>query len=295
MPSNIKEADRMIDLFTSVGARSFVVTKLDVEQHHLWGKTYSVAELRQKLPATVRTAAERKPYYTTGGQIVSAGENLIVRPSGPDVVFVQLDDLSAEQLDRIRPAAFMIIATSPGNHQAWIALSGVEKAESKEIVRRVRKAVGDADMSASGATRVAGTENFKAKYWPDYPTVTIMHGIPGRMMTTEQLQTMGLLAEPEPLRSFPLRVSPRSGGSWPDYERCVRGAPINHGKTGPDISKADFFFGILAAQRGHSIEAIAARLMELSSKAKENGESYARITAENATAAAERGRQRSRA
>jgi len=92
-----------------------------------------------------------------------AGENLIVRPVGPDVVFVQLDDLSAEQLQRVRPAAFLIHATSPGNHQAWIAVEGVAKAESKDFIRRVRKAVGDADKSASGASRLAGTFNFKEK------------------------------------------------------------------------------------------------------------------------------------
>jgi hypothetical protein len=51
----------------------------------------------------------------------------------------------------------------------------------------------------------------------------------------------------------------------------------------------------MAAQRGHAIDEIATKLMELSSKAKENGEQYARITAENATAAADRGRRSSRA
>ena len=54
-----------------------------------------------------------------------AGENLIIRPIGQGVAFVQLDDLNAEQLDRVRPAVFIIHATSPGNYQAWIAVSGV--------------------------------------------------------------------------------------------------------------------------------------------------------------------------
>jgi hypothetical protein len=188
MPSDIKEAERMLDLFTSVGARSFVVTKTDVEQKLIWGKTYSAAELRDKLPAMVRTAEIRKSHHLPDGQTVRAGENLIIRPTGPDVAFVQLDDLSTEQLARVRPAAFLIIATSPGNHQAWIACGQVDKSESKDVVRRVRKAVGGGDMSASGATRVAGTVNYKRKYEPDYPTVSILHGVPGRVMTVEQLQ-----------------------------------------------------------------------------------------------------------
>jgi hypothetical protein len=45
-------------------------------------------------------------------------------------------------------------------------------------------------------------------------------------------------------------------------------------------------------ERGHSIEEIAAKLMELSAKAKENGEQYARLTAENASVATQRQRGR---
>jgi hypothetical protein len=43
----------------------------------------------------------------------------------------------------------------------------------------------------------------------------------------------------------------------------------------------------MAAQRKWTVEEIAARLMEESSKAKENREGYARVTAQNAVAAAE--------
>jgi hypothetical protein len=71
----------------------------------------------------------------------------------------------------------------------------------------------------------------------------------------------------------------------------VQGAPLNHGNTGPDISRADYFFCLMAAQRGKSVEDIAARLMEESAKARENGEGYARITAENAAAAVARRQQ----
>lgn len=36
----------------------------------------------------------------------------------------QLDDLDAAGLDRVGEAAFLTLETSPGNHQAWIAVSG---------------------------------------------------------------------------------------------------------------------------------------------------------------------------
>jgi hypothetical protein len=84
---------------------------------------------------------------------------------------------------------------------------------------------------------------------------------------------------------------------WPDYELCVKGAPVAR-EGGPDRSKADFTWRMMAAQRDHNIEDIAARLLEVSSKAQENArrhdEGYARVTAENAAAAAERGRKHGR-
>jgi len=110
---------RMLDTFTSVGARSFVVTKTDLNQQLLWGKTYQADDLRRLMPAMVRTAGVRKLIQTPEGETVRAGENLIMRPNGQGVAFVQLDDLNSEQLDRVRPAVFIIHATSSGNYQAW--------------------------------------------------------------------------------------------------------------------------------------------------------------------------------
>jgi hypothetical protein len=122
---NIDDAYKMLDAFTSVGADSFVVTKTDILQAVKWGKSYSAVEVQRLLPAMVRTAAIRRPCKISDTQTVTAGENLIIRPSGKGVAFVQLDDLGADQLERVRPASFIIHATSPGNHQAWIAVSGI--------------------------------------------------------------------------------------------------------------------------------------------------------------------------
>jgi hypothetical protein len=301
MPSDIREAERMIDLFTSVGARSFVVTKLDVAQTHLWGKPYSAAELRDKLPAMVRTAAIRRPTICEG-KTVSAGENLIVRPTGPEVTFVQLDDLTAEQLERLRPVAFLIIATSPGNHQAWIAVSRVSKPESKDFIRRVRHAVGDVDKSASGASRVTGTENFKLKYVPDYPTVTIIHGAPGRVMTPERLEEMGLLAPPEPVQAPAYKAPDRVSHDrpWPSYEITLSRTRLKADST-PDKSLADFNWSMICLTGQKSIEDTIAKLLEVSPCAQERvnrgDRGYPRVTVANAAAAVARnwGRGRNRA
>lgn len=296
---------RMLDTFTSVGATSFVVTKTDINQQLLWGKTYQTGDLQRLMPAMVRTAAIRKPIQTPEGETIMAGENLIIRPKGPGVAFVQLDDLNSEQLDRVRPAAFIIHATSPGNHQAWIAVSGVPEGKEhfKEFMRRVRKAVGGNDKSASHATRVAGTENFKTKYAPEFPTVTIVETHPGRVMMPEQLEGLGLLAPPEPVTAPPLKFTRqernRSGKErqWPSYEMSLAGAP--QGQDGPDRSRADFWWSYLALQRGWSAEDTEVKLLEVSEKARERARAgdpgYVNVTVANAAAWLERGRQKSRA
>jgi hypothetical protein len=87
--------------------------------------------------------------------------------------------------------------------------------------------------------RLAGTSNYKAKYAPSFPTVSIVSTVCGRVVTPEQLNDAGLLAAPEPIRATPLRVS--SSRSWPDYDRCVQGAPMNRDKTGGRQSRGLFF------------------------------------------------------
>ena len=301
-------AFRMLDTFAGCGAESFVVTKTELEwpghKKVIWGKAYSLDELRRKLPAMVRTAADRHPMPLPDGETMMAGENLIMRPFGRNA-FIQLDDLAPEQLSQVREAACIIHATSPGNYQAWIAVSGVPegKDQSKEFARRVREAVGSYDKSASGATRVAGTENFKVKYAPKFPTVTIEETHPGRVVTPEQLLSMGLLAKPKPVKAQALkftRGAERDTGKarqWPSYEKSLAGAPQSH--DGPDRSRADFWWCYLALQRGWSAEETEAKLVEVSEKARERvrggDPGYVHVTVTNAGAWLERNRQQSRA
>jgi RepB DNA-primase from phage plasmid len=308
---DIKEAFKMLDIFASCGAQSFVVTKTELEwpghKKAIWGKPYPIETLRQKLPAIVRTSGIRRSIKLPDESEVMSGENVIIRPTGRDVAFVQLDDLKTqEQIDRIRPAAFIIHETSPSNRQAWIAVSGVPegKEQFKEFTRRVRRAMGANDTSASHATRLAGTENWKTKYLPKPPTVSILEAHPGRIMTPAQLEELHLLAEPERTASVlnlrPRRPSRQPGRErqWADYARCLLGAPPNSSGNGPSRSHADSFFCKLAAQSGWSIEETEQKLLEVSEKARERvrcgDEGYAHITAVNAAAAARQGRRRSR-
>jgi hypothetical protein len=269
----------MLDTFASCGAGSFFVTKIELEwpghKKVIWGKSYSLEALREQLPG---------------------------------VAFIQLDDLKTpEQLERVRPAALIIHATSPGNYQAWIAVSGVP--ENKEafrvLTRHVRRAVGvnANDKSASHATRLAGTENFKVKYGPDFPEVRILEAHPGRIVSKEQLEAMGLVAAPEEesipagsaIRARQTRTSQhrqRVAKVWPDYVVSLARAGPNQDGTGPDRSLADFIWCMAAIYGGWPIEQTAAELPKVSEKARERvqlgDKGYPLITAQNAAAAVER-------
>jgi len=233
---NLDEAFRMLDTFASVGVTHFDLTHIDLDgEKRGFRPQQSLSQLKNSLPKLFPGAEARR-------------NNIIVRPHSGKAQLVQLDDLDQAALGRVGDAAFLTLQTSPGNHQAWIAVSGPDNAaDAKDFARRLRKGAG-ADPTASGATRVAGTTNYKRKYEPGFPTVAILAAAPGRVVTAAQLEALGLVAPPEPVRQpsvLPLRVSRRHEAAiharrWPDYQRCVENAPPNHGKTGPDISRADF-------------------------------------------------------
>ena len=199
---------------------------------------------------------------------------------------VQLDDLDAEAIERVRPVAFVCLHTSPGNYQAWVAVRGND---DPDFARQLRKGAG-ADPTASGATRVAGHPNFKDKYAPNFPVVEITHLVPGRFVTSGELEGQGLIAPTEELIPVPARVSLTYAGprKLPSYQRCVDNAPPNDSNTGPDISRADFVWCMTAIDWGWGIKEVAERLMKLSMKAREEGEGYALRTARSAAAAIQR-------
>ena len=276
------EAQAMLDAFASVGAIRFNVTWTTRGGEKRWFKrSVSIADLASRMHAMLDTTARQEI-------------NVIVRPYGPGVTFIQLDDLKADNLARLAPAVFLTLETSPGNFQAWVAMPD---GEDKDFARRLRKGTG-ADPTASGATRVAGSLNFKNKYAPGFPRVAIRQANLGRLAQAAELERLGLVAEPEavePQRTTPARARP-SGSSrrWPSYARCVDGAPLNNDEIGPDISKADFVWCMTAITWGWTVDETKARLMEESTKAQENGERYADLTARNAALAVERRHQQPR-
>lgn len=277
-------ARSMLDIFASVGAVRFDVTLTTLDGTKDWFRRgMPLAELRQAIPDMLDAAAVCQ-------------RNVIVRPYGPGRTFVQLDDLAPDRLTRVAPAVFLALETSPGNFQSWAALSA---GTDKDFVRRFKKGVG-ADATASGATRIAGSLNFKAKYAPAFPRVAIREAHPGRIAAPDELERLGLVAPPETVPEPPAAPSPsrsRPGADkrrWPSYARCLDGAPLNSEETGPDTSRADFVWCMTAITWGWTAPEAADRLMEESAKARTNGKAYADLTARNAALAVERRRQQPR-
>jgi hypothetical protein len=282
------EARRMLDAFTSVGADRFHVTFTNIREEETgFLKNRTVPSMRYNLPAWVNRTTTLRPYTLPATdkeaeETVIAGENLILRPyTPPAVVLVQLDDLEQKQLERVRPAAFLILRTSPKErgHQAWLAVQGGDR----EFTSRLKRGTG-ADMEASGSVRMAGTGNYKRAYKSDFPLVAIEEVHPGRIVTPAQLESMGLpQAAPEKRQpsASPLRCStdrPRRL-AWPSYDRCMEEALARGRKR----SSADFTFCCIAIDLfKRTPEDVADRLMEVSTKARENGYDYALGQAESA-------------
>jgi hypothetical protein len=264
----------MVGAFADLGVSNFDVSVLK----HLEDGNDVTVEGRQ-----LTNAHYREVRFRIGKLLVDAEEehwSVVLRPRPVrDVLPVQLDDLDRRAIDTIDPFSFLVIETSPGNCQSWIALRRPRQKDLSVFWGGLRRFFG-ADTSASGASRIAGSINFKRKYAPNFPSVRIESLHAKHIVTCEDLEAAGLIA-PAPPPAVESRTFPRPQGKrgWPDYAEAFRGAPLRADGSGKDRSKADCMWCKWAAERGHSEQEIAARLIEVSEKAREEvargNESYA--------------------
>jgi hypothetical protein len=282
----------VLDAFAGTGATAFDVTWLDIDG--ITSRGFESGRSANEL----RRGAEWRLAKATAAQ-----QSLIIRPRSTTVLFVQLDDLTPEKAAELERYAFLTLRTSPGSCQAWLAISDGPKENDKEAAKRfrarVRRGVGVADANASGATRIAGSFNFKKKYCPNFPRVEIVSQADGRLLTVVVMSEAGLIAPeptegpPAPVASIAATLNRRRG--LPDYQLVLSGAPPKlDGK--PDRSKADYWWCRWAIDRGYGVNEVAERLLDVSEKAKERvrkGDSqYALLTAQSA-ARAEQARRKS--
>jgi RepB DNA-primase from phage plasmid len=288
--SDTGKALAMLNAFADLGVRLFDLTIIDINDDEVPGKQRprtNVQEIRHSIGATLQDAERNR-------------ENVIIRPRGGRALLIQLDDFNEERKSQIEPYAFMTIRTSPGSYQVWLAVSDGPKDSEKEAAKAFRKRVrrgAKSDKSATGSTRIAGSLNFKKKYAPAFPVVEMIRT--GRTVTTLELESAGLIAAPEPAlppASVPQTIAPANANrQWPDYQQALRGAPVKRDGSGPDRSLADFMWSKWAVQRGWSVDETAAKLEEVSEKARDakerrGDEGYARVTAWNAEQAVSRDR-----
>jgi hypothetical protein len=274
----------MIDAFASVGARIFDLTITDQGGHEVPGLQRpgrSLDEMRRRIARDLHDAERNR-------------HNVIIRPRSATALLIQLDDFSAEKAAEMEPYAFMTYQTSPLKWQAWLAVSDGPKESEKEAAKlfrtRVRRAT-KADHNATGATRIVGSLNFKPDYAPDFPVVRLGHVRTGGTVTVAALDNAGHVGPAEtpqpPASSAPQKFStrPALNRSWPDYQDVLaKGQRKADGQ--PDRSKADYWWCKYAVERGWSVDEIAAKLLEVSERAKERVKKrdfgYCRIVAENA-------------
>jgi hypothetical protein len=185
--SDTSKALGMLDAFANMGATAFDVTLTNLDgEKTLFQPRRSLDELRRTIAGRLEAAASLK-------------QNIIIRPRSTTAALIQLNDLNHAQAGRIAPHAFLVICTSPGNHQAWVAVTDApqEKDTTRDFARRLRKGAG-ADPTATGATRIAGSLNFKTKYAPAFPCVEITHTNAGKVTSCAELGEGGFMAAPEP-------------------------------------------------------------------------------------------------
>jgi hypothetical protein len=96
----------MLDICASVEARAVDLTLTNSDGEKEWfRRDLSLIDLARTLPAMLDDATDKQ-------------RNVIIRPHGPGVMFLQLDDLDADKLARVAPLCFIALETSPGNFQA---------------------------------------------------------------------------------------------------------------------------------------------------------------------------------
>jgi hypothetical protein len=120
---------------------------------------------------------------------------------------------------------------------------------------------------------------------PSYPTVRITQVDDGNFTSAEKLYHAGIVAPPE--APIPFSQHPTNAAAWPDYARCVSGAPLARGSDHPDRSRMDFLCARIAYRWGHTVDEITDRLLSISPKARKQQPPYAATTARDAARSVE--------
>jgi hypothetical protein len=256
--------------FRSVGAESFHMFLKDEAS----GKAISEADFDM-----VSLGLNLPGYLERNGKKL---ESLIVRPYS-ERQLIQVDDCTPSVLNLLAPVSFLQIVTSEDNGQAFLALESVLDEEAFKTRTRLLAKLKPhgANGGAFGALRWPGSRNCKSsrkRADGTFPTVKIHKHQPGRLTTPEELERLGLLAppapSPQPTEARPLAKCAAPPYRWPDYQ-------IELDRADGDRFKADMIFALRCLRWRWSESETAAKLREVSKKARER-RNYAERTARRA-------------
>jgi hypothetical protein len=270
------EAARLtVEAMQSVGADRFKIVYLGCvpvggQAECVGSEEIAPAALLSRVGELVTRSAER-------------GQSVTLRAWGGRLI--QIDDCTPEVMRRLLPFAFLVVETSPGNFQVWLALSPDITDEARKDVRGrlLRKFAENSEGANGGAfnsLRLPGCLNAKEKYRQSlghFPRVALTHVELGRTVAPLELEQAGLLAAPVEKPKPP--IMPTSAklptGALPDYNNYLADA-------GGDRSRADIRWAMAALGAGFPHYAVIAQLETLSGKAQCRRDDYTRKTVEQA-------------
>jgi hypothetical protein len=271
------EATRAVEVFESVGCKMFKAVFVGI--YPIAGEAEKLGSEPKQNGASI-TGAEiklRLAEYIKRNQ--EQNHNVALRAWG---AIIQVDDCTAQIMERLKPFAFLITETSPGNYQVWLALpktfigaDGKINEEGKAIRKRLLKKFEErgefANGGAYGSTRLPGTLNIKEKYQGSFPQIHVVYVAMGRITTPEELEQAGLLADAPASPVLTLVESSRYRNSnlptgWPDYQYYVSRAPAKEDGQ-PNLNSADESFVVRCLALGHPRYSVGAKLRTLRDKA----------------------------
>jgi hypothetical protein len=246
--------------FASVGVTDFKIVMVDETRPR--GENCALTE-----DASAEAFAENMGRYLERNS--ARPESLAVRPAHTRRL-IQIDDCTAEVLERLAPFCFLQELTSPANGQAWLCVSDKFGSDEEFKTFRTRllfklKDTG-ANGGAYGSTRWPGSLNRKpSRRYADgeSPRVQLLRLQPGRTVSIAELDAAGLLA-PLPPKKTPEQIREIKGRlpqGWPDLNEFL------HRHAG-DRSRAEFAWSCRAIEMGWPRYRVEEELSRIGAKAR---------------------------
>jgi hypothetical protein len=282
-----------VDIFESVSGFDFGASLLhdpspDGEKMRNEYEEVCAKDFRANLPRYLEMNSVEQFYQGT----LERAYSLAVRPSG-ERHFWQIDDADEKTARLLKDVAFLIIETSPGNFQIWLALSDEvdlsdreEKEWWKEQRNRLIRRVGG-NGGSYGALRWPGTFNNKPKRESEdgvRPLVQIVRANMGRVTELVELEKLNLLAPAIENPKKVVDIRPRISSTptqWPSWERELSRSDIKANGE-PDHSVADAKWCKRCFEWGWSRAEVKAMLLNVSPRAKEKTNHYVELTLDRA-------------